>query len=52
MTWRTVVLDIPAKIVSIWFQLYLFWLAFAGIVTVTLLLWVAILATFGVRWGW
>jgi hypothetical protein len=55
--WRRVasiaLVDIPAGIVSVWYRMYVVFIALAsiltvGVVVIVLVLWFG----FGIRWGW
>jgi hypothetical protein len=52
MRWRTVLVDVPALLVDLWFRIYWFLLAGITMVTVTVVVLTVVLALFGVRWGW
>ena len=44
--------EIPARIIDIWFMLYGFVILAATIISVTAVLATLLLAAFGIRWGW
>lgn len=47
-----ILFDIPAAIVTIWWNLYTILLTLITMLTVTVLLTMLALASVGIRWGW
>lgn len=52
LRWQRFLIELPARIVDLWFRVYVTLLAIAGLVTVTMIVIVLLLALFGIRWGW
>jgi len=52
MRWQRALIEIPARIVDLWFLSYQVLLVAVTMVTVTVVVVMLVLAAFGIRWGW
>lgn len=52
MSLRRWLIEIPARIVDIWFLAYNVLLLIATIIAVSAVVLLLVLAAFGIRWGW
>ena len=52
MSARRWLIDLPARIVDLWFMAYHFIILVATILSVTVVVVMLVLAAFGIRWGW